>query len=375
MDMRYHPTTGYVPYYTPCGAFVAAGSPSPPLSVCSEPMLQLPIPDGRVGTPELQLKASKMQLLNKTMVDARRKKNLGRGQNLAPRVEPPDIRNFFQNIGPFSDHASDSGNGSMKGGSESPQFGYNPNPYFIPLSPCRWQQLDSPFQYCQPEQMPLGYMQVGAPPTLSCQLNQGQNNVRPPFLTLASPVSLAIKDPSVKTVNKHIRKDSDSLCSRESKTNYVEKNSKSKLKLSTLSKKKGLITSVKPNAFKKERTKHKLILRKQRKQIQQKNKSLHKTELCTHWMLTSNCTFKDKCYFAHGIRQLRKRVRPCNFKTKPCVACPQKEGQCLFGSRCNYCHPGEAIRRAVRSTYFDIDYYKRLKEEFKDNEYPFGIFV
>jgi len=216
-------------------------------------------------------------------------------------------------------------------------------------------------------------MQVRSPLIPGNNLQQEWNIVEPPFPTLVKSGS-PVKDPSPKKVNKQTRKDLDSQCSRKSKTKDVENSNRSKSK-PWKKKKRGLIISINSNALKKERTKHSLILRKQRKLIQQKNKSLHKTELCTHWMLTSNCTFKGKCYFAHGIGELRKRLRPCNFKTKPCVDCPPEEGQCLFGRRCNYCHPGEAIRRTVSSTYFDIDYYKDLKKEFKDNEYPFGIFV
>merc|ERR1719320_953402 len=121
--------------------------------------------------------------------------------------------------------------------------------------------------------------------------------------------------------------------------------------------------------------KRKLLLRKQRKKVQKKNKSLHKTELCTHWTLTSTCSFKEKCYFAHGIDELKRRSRGGNYKTQPCVECPIQEGRCLFGSRCNYCHPGEAIRRVVGSSYYDKDYYNDLKKEFSDIDYPFGIFV
>jgi len=121
--------------------------------------------------------------------------------------------------------------------------------------------------------------------------------------------------------------------------------------------------------------KRKSLLRKQRKKVQKNNKSLHKTELCTHWTLTSTCSFKEKCYFAHGIDELKKRSRGGNYKTQPCVECPIQEGRCLFGSRCTYCHPGEAIRRVVGSSYYDKDYFYGLKKEFSDIDYPFGIFV
>jgi len=146
-----------------------------------------------------------------------------------------------------------------------------------------------------------------------------------------------------------------------------EHSSKAKGKVKRKESKKGLISTLKHNERK--------VNRKQSKKIQEKNKALHKTELCNHWTLTSTCTFEDKCYFAHGIRELKKRVRVGNFKSQPCVDCPRDNSQCEFGSRCNYCHPGEAIRKALGSSYYDVDYYIKLKKEFSKNDYPYGIFL
>jgi len=108
----------------------------------------------------------------------------------------------------------------------------------------------------------------------------------------------------------------------------------------------------------------------------EKKQSLYKTELCTNWTLTNNCTYGNKCHFAHGIDDLKPRTRLENFKTQPCCD-PAREGsrRCLYGSRCNYCHPGEAIRRPVGHTYYDANYYKDLQKDFGDNRYPFGIYV
>merc|ERR1719384_1760397 len=102
-----------------------------------------------------------------------------------------------------------------------------------------------------------------------------------------------------------------------------------------------------------------------------KKQSLYKTELCTNWTLTNTCTYGNKCHFAHGIDDLKPRTRLENFKTQPCCD-PAREGsrRCLYGSRCNYCHPGEAIRRPVGNTYYDRDYYKDLGKDFGDNKYP-----
>jgi len=108
----------------------------------------------------------------------------------------------------------------------------------------------------------------------------------------------------------------------------------------------------------------------------EKKQSLYKTELCTNWTLTNTCTYGNKCHFAHGIDDLAPRTRLENFKTQPCCD-PAREGsrRCLYGSRCNYCHPGEAIRRPAGRTYYDRDYYKDLQKDFGDNQYPFGIYV
>lgn len=133
MDLGYRLAGAYVPYYPPGG--FAARSPSPPMSVCSEPIVQLPMPDGLSASPGIQLKTPRIQLLNKTLVDARRKKNVVRGHNVTPRLQARDMGNFFTTVVPFSDQSSDKGDGSTKEGSEGPQFSYSSCPYLIPSSP------------------------------------------------------------------------------------------------------------------------------------------------------------------------------------------------------------------------------------------------
>jgi len=102
-----------------------------------------------------------------------------------------------------------------------------------------------------------------------------------------------------------------------------------------------------------------------------KNELLRKTELCVYWMRSSTCTYKTKCHFAHGNKELMSRVRQGNFKTQPCLAFDK----CRYASRCSYCHPGEGLRRMVRSAYFDVDYFNELQEDFGENQYPFGIYI
>eukprot|EP01083_Nonionella_stella_P313660 1127066_1 len=114
-----------------------------------------------------------------------------------------------------------------------------------------------------------------------------------------------------------------------------------------------------------------------RKQDRFDKTALYKTELCTNWMLTGSCTYGNKCHFAHGVEDLKPRMRVENYKTQPCCD-PAREGcrRCMYGRRCNYCHPGEAIRRPHPTPYYDKDYYKALRRDFgKDNEFPFGIYV
>jgi len=380
MDVSY--THGaYFPYYTNCG-FILSGSPSPPTSLCSEP-IQIPMLEVRCNSPGIQQKTPKIQLLNKTMVDARRKKTVVRGPNLPCRMEPPDMINFFQTMSTPPDHLSDSGEGSIKCGSESPQFRYTNSPYTFSQSqstPFQYPRFDAPFQYPQTEQKShVPFFKFDGHNQQTRQQHEQYSSAYPAWGHSASS-----PHPVTRKAQKQPKQGTEALNSKGVKKESVEIDSKFKRKVvkpkrkpttPPAAHKKGLITTRNTDVLKKERTKHNVRMRKHRKRVQQKNKSLHKTELCTHWTLTSNCTFKGKCYFAHGIDELQKRVRVGNFKTRPCLDCPPKEAQCLFGSRCNYAHPGEAIRRAVGSSYVDRDYYTNLRKEFKDNDYPFGIFV
>jgi len=370
MDVSYYAPGAYIPYCTNYGGAVFhTGSPSPPSSLFSEP-IQLPMLEVRCDSPGIQQNAQRIQLLNKTMVDAHTKKTVVRGHNLPSRPEPPDMINFFPTMNTPPNHLSANGEGSINCGSESPQVRYIRSPYtFSPSNSIQYNypRFDAPFQFPQSEQRGhVAYQQ---------NFHQhGQNNSSmSAWRHSASPPY-----PSTRKCRKQPKQDTETLNSKGTKKESGEGNSKFKRKPTKLEKKpatsaahkNGLITIRNTDALTKERTK-----RKQRKRVQKKNKSLHKTELCTHWTLTKNCTFKGKCYFAHGIDELQKRVRVGNFKTRPCIDCTSKDGQCVFGSRCNYCHPGEGIRRTVGSSYIDRDYYIDLRKKFKNNDYPFGIFV
>jgi len=88
-----------VTYLTTPGAYFHFATP---LSPCSEPILQLPMPDGRFGPPGQQ-KPPKVQLLNKTITNAQKKKTMVRGSQLPSLIEPLDMMNFFQTLVPFSE--------------------------------------------------------------------------------------------------------------------------------------------------------------------------------------------------------------------------------------------------------------------------------
>ena len=67
--------------------------------------------------------------------------------------------------------------------------------------------------------------------------------------------------------------------------------------------------------------------------------SKYKTELCTKWDELGECRFGSRCIFAHGEHELRQRVRPAWYKTKPCKRFHGPgDGVCSYGRRCMYVH-------------------------------------
>jgi len=89
------------------------GSPSPPPSLFSEPIFQTAIPHR--GNLVVEVKNPKIQFLNKTMVDARRKKdNPQHRLNTPSHVEPSGMAYLFCGHESLSEF-SGSGDGSVKG--------------------------------------------------------------------------------------------------------------------------------------------------------------------------------------------------------------------------------------------------------------------
>lgn len=84
---------------------------------------------------------------------------------------------------------------------------------------------------------------------------------------------------------------------------------------------------------------------------------------------------------------MRPRLRHEAFKTQPCVDLTRKGPRvCTYGTRCNYVHIGEPVRRAGSELskrealtgakgYIDDDYFSQVKKDFPDFEYPFGVYV
>ena len=64
----------------------------------------------------------------------------------------------------------------------------------------------------------------------------------------------------------------------------------------------------------------------------------HKTEICKAWQLGKSCEFNDKCSFAHGSNELKKRYDTHKkYKTRPCKKYATT-GNCPYGQRCQFRH-------------------------------------
>lgn len=61
-----------------------------------------------------------------------------------------------------------------------------------------------------------------------------------------------------------------------------------------------------------------------------------KTEMCRNLSL-GHCPFGDKCAFAHGIDEIRSKLKFSNYKTKDCKQFHEL-GYCQYGSRCQFKH-------------------------------------
>jgi len=112
------------------------------------------------------------------------------------------------------------------------------------------------------------------------------------------------------------------------------------------------------------------------KRLTNDKEDLFKTELCENWIVKGSCSYGKKCHFAHGVDDIRNRLRLDNYKTQPCCDPARLDSRlCLFGKRCNYAHPGEPLRRPMPVPYEDAAYFEQVLKDYGDERYPFGIYI
>jgi len=112
------------------------------------------------------------------------------------------------------------------------------------------------------------------------------------------------------------------------------------LATTSIYKEEAVICRLGPNVNIKNQNRKKIAPSEKEKQFfKKKIKVSKKTELCKNWELYKDCYFKNKCSFAHGEEELRKKFTGNNmkYKTKKCKMFFEKL-YCPFGSRCQYSH-------------------------------------
>ncbi|KAI8333358.1 hypothetical protein BC941DRAFT_434501 [Chlamydoabsidia padenii] len=68
-----------------------------------------------------------------------------------------------------------------------------------------------------------------------------------------------------------------------------------------------------------------------------KQSLLYKTEHCRNWSELGECRYGQKCSYAHGNSELRKKSKHSRYKTQVCRAY-HLEGTCPYGLRCTFIH-------------------------------------
>ena len=61
-----------------------------------------------------------------------------------------------------------------------------------------------------------------------------------------------------------------------------------------------------------------------------------KTEICRNWE-TGSCEYGEKCFFAHGVKELREKTSVKALKLQKCESY-FKFGYCINGNKCQYRH-------------------------------------
>ena len=99
-----------------------------------------------------------------------------------------------------------------------------------------------------------------------------------------------------------------------------------------------------------------------------------RTQICFNWKYKGFCEYGEDCKFAHGDKHLKPRIRIQNYKSKPCADLFKPSG-CPFKTKCSYTHSGEPMRAPQNSSYYDDEYFAKIKAVYDKEKYPFGIFL
>ena len=103
------------------------------------------------------------------------------------------------------------------------------------------------------------------------------------------------------------------------------------------------------------------------------NDPKYRTELCKNWILTGQCKFGNRCIFAHGEEELRKKMHLTeNFKSRLCQVF-HKKGYCAYGTRCQFLHTHINVDRKYQKSYVNlirtnINYVNKVIKETQNNE-------
>ncbi|CAF1310258.1 unnamed protein product [Rotaria sordida] len=84
--------------------------------------------------------------------------------------------------------------------------------------------------------------------------------------------------------------------------------------------------------------------------INQSEYSKYKTELCRNYSSNGYCSYSSRCQFAHGIKELRSRIRHPKYKTEICRNF--LSGYCKYASRCQFLHINYKIKENSNSSIY-----------------------
>ncbi|CAF0908275.1 unnamed protein product [Rotaria sordida] len=76
----------------------------------------------------------------------------------------------------------------------------------------------------------------------------------------------------------------------------------------------------------------------------------YKTELCRNYSSNGYCSYSSRCQFAHGIKELRSRIRHPKYKTEICRNF--LSGYCKYASRCQFLHINYKIKENSNSSIY-----------------------